>query len=73
MTEPRDRWPDQPDERDAPWTPPAPEHTQPLDVSHTQALPPAPMGEPRRDAGSAGLAGRPGRPGGRRSAAGVDL
>ena len=46
MTEPRDRWPDQPDERDAPWTPPAPEHTQPVDVSHTQALPPAPMGEP---------------------------
>ena len=39
MTEPRDRWPDQPDERDAPWTPPAPEHTQPVDVSHSHDPP----------------------------------
>ncbi len=61
MTEPRDRWPDQPDERDAPWTPPAPEHTQPLDVSHTQALPPAPMGEP--------APGAPGGPAGQGDAA----
>jgi len=57
MTEPRDRWPDQPDERDAPWTPPAPEHTQPVDVSHTQAIPPGPVGEPGQ-AGQGG-AGQP--------------